>query len=414
MTTDDRFGGTLAAWLEEDARTRVPAHLAEVLVQTAATRQRRWWSSPERWLPVNLTATRTVAPRVPLFRLALLAVLLAVALVGLAVVAGSQRRLPPPFGLAGNGLVVHEAGGDIVALDALTGRTITIVGGAANDRWPQLSPYGTRIVFDREAVGGGHQLLVVGIAGGEPRPLGPVIEVLDPPLWSPDGTRLAVDAQIDGVPGIRVIGSDGTMTMVQSQAPGSSMPAIGEVQWRHDGKGLVFRGWDPGKAYGIWTVEADGTGLRPILPAAESLHETFVPALSPDGQTVAFTFFDEGLIRLVDVATGKDRGVSFDGSSSTDAIPTWSPDGTRIAFQRYSGENSRIVVAPATGGAVVETGPAFPDDKVPTVAWSPDGTRLIAWFPADRTTWLLDPGGGPAARLPIQTSDLPAWQRISP
>src|SRR5207342_2665865 len=66
MTTDDTFGQHLSAWLHEEAGHRVPDHLSEVLVQTAATRQRKWWTSPERWLPVD-TATdmrgRIAAPR---------------------------------------------------------------------------------------------------------------------------------------------------------------------------------------------------------------------------------------------------------------------------------------------------------------------------------------------------------------
>ena len=55
MTTDDRFGTSLSSWLREDAAHRVPDHLAETLVQTAATRQRPWWSSLERLLPMSST-----------------------------------------------------------------------------------------------------------------------------------------------------------------------------------------------------------------------------------------------------------------------------------------------------------------------------------------------------------------------
>ena len=64
MTTDDRFGTTLSSWLREDAAHRVPDHLAETLVQTAATRQRPWWSSLERLLPMSSTTMggRLAAP----------------------------------------------------------------------------------------------------------------------------------------------------------------------------------------------------------------------------------------------------------------------------------------------------------------------------------------------------------------
>ena len=55
MTTEDRFARNLSAWLAEDGAHSVSDHLAEVLVHSAATRQRPWWSSPERWLPVDTT-----------------------------------------------------------------------------------------------------------------------------------------------------------------------------------------------------------------------------------------------------------------------------------------------------------------------------------------------------------------------
>ena len=58
MTTRDTFGRDLSRWLHEDAEHRVSDHLGEVLVRTAATRQRPWWSSPERWLPMDSVAVR--------------------------------------------------------------------------------------------------------------------------------------------------------------------------------------------------------------------------------------------------------------------------------------------------------------------------------------------------------------------
>ena len=53
MTTNDAFGRNLSAWLHEDAAHQVPDHLEEVLQRTVTTRQRRAWSSLERWLPMD-------------------------------------------------------------------------------------------------------------------------------------------------------------------------------------------------------------------------------------------------------------------------------------------------------------------------------------------------------------------------
>jgi hypothetical protein len=107
MTSNRTFGQDLSAWLHDDAAGHVPDHLPEVLVRTAATRQRQWWSSPERWLPMTSTtfSGRIAAPR-PVLVLLVIAALLA-ALVGLAAFVGSQRDRPIIHsGLAGNGRIV--------------------------------------------------------------------------------------------------------------------------------------------------------------------------------------------------------------------------------------------------------------------------------------------------------------------
>ena len=80
MTTRDAFGRDLSVWLHEEGEHRVPDHLSEVLVQTVATRQRPWWTSLERWLPVELTFTRRFVPdRRVAWTLAILGVIIIVA-----------------------------------------------------------------------------------------------------------------------------------------------------------------------------------------------------------------------------------------------------------------------------------------------------------------------------------------------
>ena len=114
MTTNDVFGRNLSTWLHEDAEHHVPDHLAEVLQRTAATRQRPAWSSLERWLPMDTTLRPRMVMLPRASRLLLVAALL-VALAAVAIIAiGSwQSRLPDPFGLARNGLIVTSRDGDI-------------------------------------------------------------------------------------------------------------------------------------------------------------------------------------------------------------------------------------------------------------------------------------------------------------
>src|SRR5690242_17476024 len=91
----------LVAYLEGRSTNRAPAGLLEAtLTSVERTRQRPAW----------LVAGRRLADRRPVVwtppvsaRLVLVAVLLFALVIGALVAAGSQRRLPPPFGLARSG-----------------------------------------------------------------------------------------------------------------------------------------------------------------------------------------------------------------------------------------------------------------------------------------------------------------------
>src|SRR4051812_3243194 len=106
MNTNDMFGQELSAWLQEEGEHRVPNHLPEVLVETAATRQRPWWSSPERWLPVQSKLRFSPVPRVA-WILVVLAIVIALGVAAVLVVGSRRHPLPPPFGPARNGLIVY-------------------------------------------------------------------------------------------------------------------------------------------------------------------------------------------------------------------------------------------------------------------------------------------------------------------
>lgn len=74
------------------------------------------------------------------------------------------------------------------------------------------------------------------------------------------------------------------------------------------------------------------------------------PALSPDGNQVAFTQYDgeEGL-GIYTTIIGSDKVLRLTNNSG-DCCPTWSPDNRTIAFIRYSTEGTSIYVVSAIGG----------------------------------------------------------------
>jgi hypothetical protein len=170
MTAETRFGRDLPAILEDLYLGRTPDYRDEVFAAAVRTRQRPWWTFPGRWLPVVDIASRPpFAPRLPWRTIGMALLIIALTLAAAVLVAGSrQTKIPAPFGLARNGLVVYALDGDIFTLDPATGRTTPLVADPERDFDPTFSADGTRVAFRRETTRDGRpsEAIVVVAADG--------------------------------------------------------------------------------------------------------------------------------------------------------------------------------------------------------------------------------------------------------
>ena len=146
---------------------------------------------------------------------------------------------------------------------------------------------------------------------------------------------------------------------------------------------VAFQAYSGG-TFHIWKMDPDGRNVRQLTSGHPDDRD---PRVSPDGSRIAYSsdnaaFGSNYVIRVVDVASGSSTTVASD--TTFDAFePTWSPDGTTIAFVNGTGATGTSIQAvPAAGGArtTLVTALAPPPDpraqRLNSPAYSPGGGKL--------------------------------------
>jgi len=104
------------------------------------------------------------------------------------------------------------------------------------------------------------------------------------------------------------------------------------------------------------------------------------PRISPDGTRVAYSVGDASArnARVVQRLVEQSRVVRVSQIEAGEELyPVWSPDGASIAFMRFSGDECRIVSAPALGGAERLIGTCA-TSLLEHFSWASDPTQLIS------------------------------------
>ena len=98
-----------------------------------------------------------------------------------------------------------------------------------------------------------------------------------------------------------------------------------------------------------------------------------LPAISPDGKTVAYASGTSARMRVFVRPVAGGRGIALtDDTTQVQSHPRWSPDGSRVLFLERGG----VVSVPATGGAETAEVPPGRTGPVISAAWAPDGKRI--------------------------------------
>ena len=398
-------------------------YVDDVLHGVAHTRQRPAWRFPGAWLPLDARLYRVPLRPRPLRQLVLVLAMLA-AVAGAAIMyAGSRPRLPQPFGVASNGVLLYGRAGDIYIADVTTGVSTPISTGLDHyDFAPFFSRDGSQIAFLRRVRPDSDlaiDIVVAAADGSGARVItsAPLAEIPSVAKWTPDGGSIAIvtSARADSV--VELVDARGSAAP-RVIDPGMHIESLAFQP--PDGHRILFTG-QSGFKIGLDTMNLDGSDrvaiVQPYFPGTQLNDNFFGPdcstsicsnraiydlldaTWSPDGTKIVVRKWAlvDGLERVQLVlmnADGTDAHVvGYSADDLMAADPAFSPDGSRIAFLRFRNQAFGFAVVNLADDAVTPVGPPIVDGLA-DVEWSPDGTQLLVTeHSGDRHTLIVDPGG---------------------
>jgi len=127
--------------------------------------------------------------------------------------------------------------------------------------------------------------------------------------------------------------------------------------------------------WGIYLIDIDGSNLTSLV--REATYNFLPPSWSPDGTRLAYisTFASGSNLMVLDLAAGSAAQLT-QGLRVLDS-PAWSPDGSRLAFAAETqSDGGEIFTIHADGSGLVDLSNG-PDTTDWRPAWSPDGSRIV-------------------------------------
>ena len=193
------------------------------------------------------------------------------------------------------------------------------------------------------------------------------------PHWHPDGKQVLFVTSSSTKATVHVVNADGTSPVPRNllQARGRTYAA----RWSADGNWIVYEGTADGtNDRNIYAVRVGDTTVIPIAITPSGERD---PSLSPDGRWVMYsastTGINEVYVRPFPNASAGSYQISNDGGTR----PMWSRDGREIFYANTNGDLMRVAVVPGNAFSTTDRRKLFSVRGIDRWDVMPDGTRFI-------------------------------------
>jgi Tol biopolymer transport system component len=226
-----------------------------------------------------------------------------------------------------------------------SGKRLDNVGPPVACRDFELSPDGSRVVFDR-VEGANQDIWTMTLATGQLTRLTFDAEIDHFPIWSPDGRRVVFDSHRGGRGDLyeQDAGRAGAERLLLRWNERPSQSA-GAAHWSWDGRFIAFHNSSPERGSDIWILPLQGD--RRPFPYLQTPTAEFDPRFSPNGRWMAFAGSESGVAEVyVQAFAGASAagGGKWQVSSGGGVQPRWRSDGKEMFYLGPRGELMAVEV----------------------------------------------------------------------